>query len=223
MIELKNIKGFFSEIAQNESKKGYWLSLEKFLEGENRLNKNIFPPVNSYLKALELCPFEQTKVIIIGQDPYHGKGQANGLAFSVNSGLKLPPSLKNIFKEIKNDTGGLNVSDGNLEAWAKQGVLLLNTVLTVEEAKPGAHAHKGWETFTKEIITQLNEKKSGLVFMLWGNYAKQFQSSLDHHKHLILCAAHPSPLSAYQGFFNCKHFSLANNYLLQQGIEPIRW
>ncbi len=223
MFELKNINGFFSEIAQNESRKDYWLRLKDFLSHEIGLKKTVYPAPQYFFRALELCSFEETKVVIIGQDPYHGEGQANGLAFSVNDGIKLPPSLKNIFKEVKNDTGELNIEGGNLEPWARQGVLLLNTILSVEEAKPGSHQQKGWEIFTKEIITQLNEKKSGLVFMLWGNYAKQFQFQIDSNKHLILLAPHPSPLSAYQGFFNCKHFSLANTYLLQQGKDAILW
>ena len=183
----------------------------------------IYPHQNLIFNAFEQCLLEEIKVVIIGQDPYHGAGQANGLAFSVNVGQKIPPSLRNIYKELKDDVGFEIPTHGDLTAWAKQGVLLLNSVMTVEEGKPGSHQNKGWETFTDTVINKISGENNGIIFLLWGNYAKSKMELIDASKHYVLTAAHPSPLSAYQGFFHCKHFSKTNEYLLQQGKKPISW
>ena len=174
--------------------------------------------------ALNLTPFDKVKVVLIGQDPYHGAGQAHGLCFSVQDGIRQPPSLVNIFKEIASDIGEpMSATKGNLESWAKQGVLLLNATLTVRANTAGSHQGKGWETFTDKIIKTVSNNHSGLVFILWGRFAQNKESLIDGSKHLILKAAHPSPFSAYNGFFGCKHFSKTNQYLQQQGKEPINW
>ncbi len=208
---------------ESEFQKPYFLELKRFLDNETTLGKVIYPHQNLIFNAIEQCLFEEIKVVIIGQDPYHGTGQANGLAFSVNVGQKIPPSLRNIYKELKDDVGFEIPTHGDLTAWAKQGVLLLNSVMTVEEGKPGSHQHKGWETFTDAVINKLSGENNGIVFLLWGNYAKSKMELIDASKHYVLTAAHPSPLSAYQGFFHCKHFSKTNEYLLQQGKKPISW
>lgn len=208
---------------ESEFQKPYFLELKRFLDNETTLGKVIYPHQNLIFNAIEQCLFEEIKVVIIGQDPYHGTGQANGLAFSVNVGQKIPPSLRNIYKELKDDVGFEIPTHGDLTAWAKQGVLLLNSVMTVEEGKPGSHQHKGWETFTDAVINKLSGENNGIVFLLWGNYAKSKIELIDASKHKIFTAAHPSPLSAYQGFFHCKHFSKTNEYLLQQGKKPISW
>lgn len=208
---------------ESEFQKPYFNGLKQFLAKEAALGKVIYPASNSVFNAFEHCSFEELKVVIIGQDPYHGVGQANGLAFSVNEGQKLPPSLRNIFKELNQDVGFEIPNHGDLTTWAKQGVLLLNSILTVEEGKPGSHQQKGWETFTNTIIKKISDESNGVVFLLWGNYAKSKMDLIDANKHFILTAAHPSPLSAYQGFFHCKHFSKTNEYLLQQGKKPIEW
>lgn len=201
----------------------YFGELDLFLNAEAKSGKVIFPSPANIFHAFKKCPFEKVKVVIIGQDPYHGIGQANGLSFSVNKGMKIPPSLKNIFKEIQSDLGIPIPEHGDLSQWSEQGVLLLNAVLTVEEGKPGSHQNKGWERFTDEIIKTLSKEKSSIVFMLWGNYAKSKINLIDAQKHLILTAAHPSPLSAYNGFFHCKHFSKANLHLSKTGQNPIDW
>jgi uracil-DNA glycosylase len=211
----KEIKGTFMTI--------YSQGLGDFLNQEKKADKTILPPEGSIFNAFNILPFEQYKVVIIGQDPYHGLNQANGLAFSVNKGQKIPPSLRNIYKELKSDLGLEIPQHGDLSNWAKQGVLLLNTVLTVEEGKPGSHQGKGWEHFTDAVITEINNELNGVVFLLWGNYAKSKKTLIDNHKHLILEANHPSPLSANRGFFLCKHFSKTNEYLKKQGKEPINW
>jgi len=185
-------------------------------------NKKIAPTPQNIFKAFELCAYQQTKVVIFGQDPYFQEGLANGLAFSVSKDQQIPASLKNIYKEIKNDIGVLHNKDGSLEAWALQGVLLLNSCLTVEVSKPGSHLEIGWDNFIKEIIYLLN-KKSNLVFFLWGKNAQKYMKYIDSNSHLILTATHPSPLSAYKGFFGCKHFSKCNDYLRANGIEEINW
>ncbi|XLQ20586.1 MAG: uracil-DNA glycosylase [Candidatus Moraniibacteriota bacterium] len=191
---------------------------------EEFLNKTIYPKPKNVFNAFEKTPFEQVKVVILGQDPYHGPGQAHGLCFSVQKGVTPPPSLKNIYKEIESDLGiKKNMSNGNLEEWANQGVFLLNSVLTVEKAKPGSHAKKGWEEFTDEVIKQISEQKDGVVFLLWGNYAKQKGQIIDRKKHLVLESAHPSPFSAYNGFFGCNHFSSSNTYLKRKGEKIIKW
>ncbi|MGJ8687543.1 MAG: uracil-DNA glycosylase, partial [Spongiibacteraceae bacterium] len=182
----------------------------------------VYPARKNWFAALEACPFDQVKVVILGQDPYHGAGQAQGLAFSVPSDCKTPPSLQNIQKELASDLGIPAAGHGCLLSWAHQGVLLLNTVLTVEEGSPGSHQGRGWETLTDTIIAELNTRREGLVFMLWGGQAQQKVPAIDGDRHLLLCAPHPSPLSAYRGFFGCEHFSKANTYLSQRG-ESIEW
>lgn len=183
----------------------------------------VFPPASKIFAAFDSCPFDKVKVVIIGQDPYHDDGQANGLCFSVNPGVKMPPSLLNIFKEVSDDTGAPMPADGDLSRWAEQGVLLLNSSLTVEAHRPASHSAIGWEQLTDEAIRRLNAGRSGLVFMLWGAHAGRKAELIDSSRHLILRAVHPSPLSAYRGFFGCKHFSRANQYLAQQGKTEIKW
>jgi uracil-DNA glycosylase len=187
------------------------------------LNEVIYPHPKNIFNAFSLCPFSKVKVVILGQDPYHGPNQAHGLSFSVPEGVKIPPSLQNIYKEIKNDLGKDLPKSGNLEHWAKQGVLLLNATLTVRAGEAGSHQKIGWETFTDTIIKTISDQKENVVFLLWGRYAKDKASLIDTNKHLILTASHPSPLSAYNGWFGCKHFSKTNEYIKQQNKEPIRW
>jgi uracil-DNA glycosylase len=198
-----------------------WEHIDKFIKNQRKTH-TIFPPTPQLFRALELCTFANTKVVILGQDPYHNDNQANGLSFAVNSGEKIPPSLVNIFKEITSDIGA-SPSDTSLEYLAKQGVLLLNSTLTVEKNNPNSHAHIGWQEFTDEIMSTLNENKRHLVFLLWGANSIKKQQLIDNTKHLVLTAAHPSPLSAYRGFFGCKHFSQANHYLQSHNISPIQW
>jgi uracil-DNA glycosylase len=198
-------------------------SLLLFLKQEYT-TKKIYPKPQNIFRAFSLTPLSQVKVVIVGQDPYHGEGQANGLCFSVENGTTLPPSLKNIYKEIENDCGiKKDFSYGDLELWAKQGVLLLNTVLTVEANSPASHKDKGWEDFTKEVIKTISDRQEHVVFMLWGNFARSKKSLIDENKHLILEAAHPSPFSAYSGFFGCKHFSKCNEYLKAHGEGEVKW
>ena len=209
-------------ILENEFEKQYFKDLTSFLEIEFE-QKKIYPSRNLIFKALQECSFKKTKVVIIGQDPYHGFGQANGLCFSVNDGISLPPSLRNIFKEIKSD---LNIEiplTGNLIEWSKQGVLLLNSVLTVEAKKPTSHAKKGWEIFTNYIIEYLSNNKKNIVYLLWGSYAQKKGVIINSSNHLILSSVHPSPLSAHKGFFGNKHFSKTNMYLISNGNTPINW
>lgn len=199
------------------------MNLEKIYQA----NKKIYPPKDQVYRAVDLCPLEKAKVIIIGQDPYHRPNQANGLAFSVNKETPLPPSLKNIFKELKNDLG-IECSHGDLSRWAKQGVLLLNTVLTVEEGKPGSHYNLGWEKFTDGLIRALNERpvtdpSKALIFVLWGKKAQDKKKYIDNPPHYVLEAPHPSPFSANNGFFGCRHFSKINDILLKMGKRPIDW
>jgi uracil-DNA glycosylase len=185
---------------------------------------DVFPSQENVFNALKLTPFTKVNVVIVGQDPYHGEGQAHGLSFSVPEGVKLPPSLKNIYKEIESDLGVTkDMTSGNLEYLAKQGVLLLNSVMTVRAGTPLSHQGKGWEAITDAIISKIGEEKEGVVFMLWGNYAKSKRSLIDERKHLVLTAAHPSPFSAYSGFFGCKHFSLCNTYLKKHRKDAILW
>ncbi len=185
--------------------------------------KQIFPPAGKIFAAMDQCPFELVKVVIIGQDPYHGVGQANGLSFSVNPGVAMPPSLVNIFKEIHDDVGSPIPPDGDLSRWAAQGVLLLNSSLTVEAHRPTSHSSIGWEAVTDEAIRRLSAGREHLVFMLWGSHAGRKAQMIDSSRHLILQTVHPSPLSAYRGFFGCRHFSRANDYLVSHGITPIQW
>ena len=190
---------------------------------EEYSKQSCFPPASEIFKAFNLCLFENTKVVILGQDPYHGIGQANGLCFSVNDNIPLPPSLQNIFKELETDLAIQYPKHGNLESWAKQGVLLLNATLTVRSHHPGSHQNKGWEKFTDAVIEKLSSSKTGLVFMLWGNYAQKKANFVDSSRHLILKAAHPSPLSAHNGFLGCRHFSQCNAFLESKGLPPIDW
>ncbi|SFV55215.1 Uracil-DNA glycosylase, family 1 [hydrothermal vent metagenome] len=194
------------------------LDLKSFLIQQKKQKKIIYPHSKNWFKAFELTPFDKVRVVILGQDPYHGEKQAHGLSFSVPQNIKAPPSLKNIFKEINNDLQ-IDNKTTDLTPWAKQGVLLLNSVLTVEKNSPASHSNKGWEVFTDKVISLLNQHKKGIVFLLWGAYAQSKSILIDTNKHLILKAVHPSPLSAYRGFFGCKHFSKTNNYLSQ----PINW
>jgi len=199
-----------------------WDNLSVFVKKEYKTTK-VYPDPKNIFNAFDLCPFTETKVVILGQDPYHGVGQAHGLSFSVPDGVRIPPSLANIYKEIEADLGVTIPKTGNLEHWAKQGVLLLNATLTVRAGQPGSHQGKGWEEFTDEVIRRLSKEKEHLVFMLWGNYAKAKKGVIDTQKHCVLEAAHPSPYSAHSGFFGCKHFSKANEYLESINIEPIQW
>lgn len=209
------------EILQDELKKDYFLSLKNFLSEEEK-NHIIFPPGPQIFSAFDLTPFSKIKVVIIGQDPYHGFGQANGLCFSVADGIKKPPSLQNIFKEIQSDLGIPIPDNGNLEKWADQGVLLLNATLTVRANQAGSHQNKGWEIFTDAVIKKISDLKSGIIFLLWGNFAKQKANLIDKNKHFVLEAPHPSPL-ARGGFFGCKHFSITNKILQDTNREPINW
>ena len=204
-------------------KQDYYQQLLDFLDYESRQNKIIFPPKSLIFNAFDLSSFEATKVVILGQDPYHNEHQAHGLSFSVPEGIKIPPSLKNIMAEIESDLGIKTLPNGDLSRWAKQGVLLLNSVLTVEKNKPGSHANTAWVDFTDTVIDILNEQKQNLVFLLWGNYAQQKSELIDADKHLVLTAAHPSPFSAHKGFFHCKHFSQTNDYLKIHQQKPIDW
>lgn len=207
----------------DEFKKDYMLSLREFLANRKQQGAIIYPPGSQWFAALDTTPFDQVKVVILGQDPYHGPGQAHGLCFSVLPNIKVPPSLVNIYKELKSDLGIDQPNHGCLTSWAEQGVLLLNATMTVEQGQAGAHQGKGWETFTDTIINKLNQHRQGVVFMLWGSYAQKKASMIDAERHLVLQSVHPSPLSAYRGFFGCKHFSKANDYLQGQGLEPIDW
>jgi uracil-DNA glycosylase len=213
----------WKDVLGSEMSEPYFMELTDFIEKERKKGKVIFPPSEEVFSALELTPFDQVKVIILGQDPYHGANQAHGLAFSVKKGIPKPPSLVNIFKELSSDLGIEPPAHGNLESWAKEGVLLLNTVLTVEEGRPASHHNKGWERFTDRIIEQLNKKKDHLVFILWGSPAQKKMKMLDAKKHLILTSPHPSPLSSYRGFFGSKPFSQTNRYLKENGISPLNW
>lgn len=206
-----------------ELEKSYVTELATFVEKEYK-DGVVYPAPNDIFRAFDLCSFEQAKVVILGQDPYHGERQANGLAFAVDEGEAIPPSLRNIFKEIESDLGkSLAHIDGDLSRWAEQGVLLLNATLTVRAHTAGSHQEKGWERFTDAAIRALSQARSGLVFMLWGNYAKAKGAHIDRSKHLVLEAPHPSPLSAHAGFFGCKHFSRANDYLSSHAETPIDW
>jgi uracil-DNA glycosylase len=200
----------------------YFSELKSFLI-EEREKFTVFPPGKSIFAAFDQTPFDKVKVVILGQDPYHGPGQANGLSFSVAKGVRLPPSLQNIYKEIKDDLKVEMGNNGDLSAWAKQGVLLLNATLTVRAASPASHQGKGWEQFTDAVIRLLSEKRKGIVFLLWGKPAQMKEKLIDTSKHFILKSVHPSPLSAYRGFMGCRHFSYTNKILVDQGLVPINW
>lgn len=215
--------GWLAEL-QNEFEKDYMRQLKSFLLAEKKAGKTIFPSNGEIFSALDSTPFEKVKVVILGQDPYHGAGQAHGLSFSVKKGIAVPPSLKNIYKELESDIPNfVSPTHGHLQQWAEQGVLLLNATLTVRASEPGSHQKHGWETFTDNIIKTLSDKKEHLVFLLWGNYAKQKTALIDQTKHLIITSAHPSPFSAYNGFFGTKPFSKTNIWLTEYGLEPVDW
>lgn len=208
---------------EDEFSQPYMENLRQFLLERKRAGTAIYPPGNLIFNALDSTPFDRVKVVILGQDPYHGPGQAHGLCFSVRDGVELPPSLRNIYQELSDDLGCRPPASGDLRGWAGQGVLLLNAVLTVERGRAAAHQGKGWERFTDRVVAELNANRSGLVFMLWGSYAMKKGAAIDRQRHLVLTAPHPSPLSAHRGFFGCRHFSKANAWLEKQGQEPIRW
>jgi len=206
-----------------EFDKPYMQGLREFLKKEMAAKKRIFPKGTEFFAALNTTPFENVKVVILGQDPYHGPGQAHGLCFSVKPGVDIPPSLVNIYKELKSDVGFEPPNHGHLQKWAEQGVLLLNATLSVEAGKAGSHQKKGWEQFTDAVIHHLNSEREGIAFVLWGSYAQKKGEFIDRKKHLVLAGPHPSPLSAHRGFFGCKHFSKINEYLKSRGQQPIDW
>ncbi len=209
---------------QSEFEKPYMAALKSFLLGEKARGSQVYPPGNQIFAAFNLTPFDKVKVVILGQDPYHGAGQAHGLSFSVPDGVRPPPSLQNIFKEIQNDLGiQISLTKGDLSKWASQGVLLLNAILTVQANQAASHQEKGWEQFTDQVIKILSEKKDGLVFILWGKFAQSKESLIDGSRHLIIKSAHPSPFSAFSGFFGSKPFSKTNEYLIKHGRDPIDW
>ena len=218
---IKSIKNNWKNLLNDEFQKDYFKKLMAFIKNEYE-NKTIYPSKELIFNAFNLCPFNNVKVIIIGQDPYHQENQAQGLCFSVPDDVKIPPSLRNIFKEIKNDINKQKTS-GNLTNWAKQGVFMINATLTVEKDNAGSHQKKGWETFTDEIIKLLNKEKNNLVFILWGAFAQKKAELIDKNKHLILKSVHPSPLSASRGFFGNNHFSKTNEYLIKHNLPPIDW
>lgn len=212
----------WQDFIYTEAKKDYFIKLKDFVDREYK-TKQIYPPSNLVFEAFKNCEYDKVKVVIIGQDPYHQKGQAHGLSFSVNKGVKIPKSLINIYKELYDDLGIKEAKHGYLMKWEKQGVFLLNSILTVEDSKPSSHANVGWEIFTDNAIKCLDNRKEPLVFILWGNFAKKKANLIKNKRHLIITSAHPSPLSAYNGFFNSKPFSKCNNFLIENGISPIDW
>jgi len=214
----------WQEIIRQQQSKAYFQHINDFVEKQRRDGKVIYPPQDQVFSAFDMTPFEDVRVVILGQDPYHGAQQAHGLAFSVLPGVKIPPSLRNMYKELADDIEDFEPpTHGYLESWAKQGVLMLNTVLTVEEGKAHSHAKCGWETFTDHIIAQLNERNKPIVFLLWGAHAQKKGQAIDESKHFVLSAPHPSPLSARRGFFGCKHFSQTNQLLKSQNLPAIDW
>ena len=217
------IEQSWKEQLAEEFEKEYFEKLTQFVRGEYQGSTPIYPPAKLIFNAFDHCPFEKVKVVILGQDPYHGPGQANGLCFSVNKGIQIPPSLMNIFKEIANDTGCDIPQDGDLTRWSKQGVLLLNATLTVRAASAGSHQNKGWEIFTDAVIRKIAQEHSNVVFILWGSYAQKKGAFIDREKHLVLTSPHPSPLSAYHGFFGNHHFTRTNDYLRLHGKKEILW
>lgn len=217
-----SIENSWKNKLQGEFEKSYFKTLFNFIYAEYS-TQQIFPPAKLIFNAFDKCPFHAVKVVIIGQDPYHNLGQANGLCFSVNEGIKIPPSLVNIYKEIAENLGKPIPKSGNLEHWSHQGVLLLNATLTVRAHNAGSHQGKGWEQFTNTVIDTLSKECNNIVFLLWGNYAQQKGKSIDENKHLVLRSPHPSPLSAHRGFFGNKHFSTANEYLVEHNKKPIDW
>ncbi len=220
-MDVKMVPSWKSRL-EEEFNKPYFENLISFVKQEYS-SQTIYPPGKEIFRAFDACDFDNVKVVIIGQDPYHGPGQANGLCFSVRDGIRQPPSLVNIFKEIHNDLKKPLPKSGNLERWAEQGVLLLNATLTVRASSPGSHQNKGWETFTDAVIRKVSEEKEHVVFLLWGAYAQRKGEVINRSKHLVLMSAHPSPFSADRGFFGCRHFSKANDYLRSKGIAEIDW
>ncbi|MEK9133126.1 MAG: uracil-DNA glycosylase [Patescibacteria group bacterium] len=216
------IEESWKKALQPEFEKPYFVELANFVKNEYK-SKTVYPPPEFIFHAFDLCPLDRIKVVILGQDPYHGHGQANGLCFAVSQGIALPPSLQNIFKEIESDLGQSVNKSGDLERWARQGILLLNATLTVIASQAASHQGKGWEEFTDAVISMLSAQKEHLVFLLWGRYAQEKEGLIDGSRHFILKAAHPSPFSAFNGFFGCKHFSKTNEYLEFLGEKPIEW
>ena len=221
MVNVRIEPGWKNALSE-EWGKPYFAELVEFVRSEYA-SETIFPPAGQIFAAFDACPFDKTRVVILGQDPYHDTGQANGLCFSVAQGVQPPPSLVNIFKEVNADTGAPIPLSGDLTHWAEQGVLLLNSVLTVRAHRPASHQGHGWETFTDAVIAKLANQRSGLVFMLWVSYAIKKGAFIDRTKHLVLTSPHPSPLSAYRGYFGNHHFSLANKWLADHGVEPVKW
>lgn len=220
--QLKPGRGW-EEHLEGEFREPYMIALAEFLAAEESAGKIVFPASSQCFNALNSTPLDQVRVVILGQDPYHGPGQAHGLSFSVRPGVRTPPSLVNMFKEIQSDLGVDPPDHGCLQSWAEQGVLLLNSVLTVVQGQAGAHQGKGWEVFTDRVIETVNREREGVVFLLWGNYARKKGQQIDRSRHLVLEGPHPSPLSAYRGFFGCKHFSRANEWLQGRGQQPVNW
>ena len=217
------IEESWKEVLKEEFEKIYFQHIVTFLKAEKSSGKTIYPPGQLIFNAFEKTPFPKVKVVLLGQDPYHNKGQAHGLSFSVPNGVAKPPSLINIFKELKNDLGIEIPENGNLEKWASQGVLLLNASLSVRQNEPGSHSAVGWLQFTDRVIKKISDEKEGIIFLLWGKFAQEKQSLIDETKHFVLKAAHPSPFSAEKGFFGCRHFSKTNELLMKQNKKPIDW
>jgi len=218
------LESSWKEILENEFSKEYMIRLREFLKNEQEQHRVIYPPSRFIFNAFNRTPFNDVRIVILGQDPYHGEQQAHGLSFSVQKGISIPPSLQNIFKELHIDVPEFRIPEhGDLTGWADQGIFLLNATLTVEAFKAGSHQKRGWEIFTDKVIAELSQRRSGLVFLLWGKFAQSKAKLIDSNKHYILTAAHPSPLSAYNGFFGCRHFSKANAYLKKMGAEEINW
>lgn len=217
------IEESWKQVLKDEFDKTYFQQITTFLKAEKASGKIIYPPGSLIFNAFKQTPFDQIKIVIIGQDPYHNQGQAHGLSFSVPENVVKPPSLNNIFKELKNDLGIEISQNGNLQKWASQGVLLLNASLTVRQNEPGSHSRIGWLQFTDNVIKKISDEKEGIVFLLWGKFAQEKQALIDQTKHFVLKAAHPSPFSAENGFFGCKHFSKANDLLVKQNKIPIDW
>lgn len=213
---------YFKEFIESQKTQDYYIKLHEFVDKEYE-TKTIFPPKDKIFNSMRYCPYEEVKVVIVGQDPYHGVGEAHGMAFSVNPGIKVPPSLVNIFKELNRDLNLKIPNNGYLMKWAKQGVLLLNSVLTVQKDTPGSHRNKGWEIFTDKIIQEIDKKDSPVVFVLWGAYAKEKKNLITNPKHLVLMTSHPSPFSVRNGFDGCSHFSKINKYLEENDETPIDW
>ena len=222
MAEIQLPKGWLTQIG-GEFEQPYMVNLRRFLVDEKANGKTIFPPASQWFEAFNSTDFDDVKVVVLGQDPYHGPNQAHGLCFSVLPGVRVPPSLVNIYKELATDVGLERPENGTLKHWAEQGVLLLNATLTVEAHQAGSHQNKGWEQFTDRVISALNDSRESLVFLLWGSYAQKKGAFIDQKKHFVLKASHPSPLSAHRGFFGCRHFSQTNAYLVKKGKTAIDW